>query len=92
MAEYKVATAKADGAYDGICLCGYITKKWPTQEIAAARISEHYQEHKTGQLMTPLGEFRKKHGLVANGRFAVFPEDAVEVGHDDENDESEEEE
>lgn len=75
-----------EDSYSGLCECGFMTNGWPTDEIAAARITEHKREHKTGQLMTPLDEFRARHGLVAeaSGNRAVFPEGAVEVDEESE--------
>lgn len=72
---------KADPEFAGLCECKFLSARWPTAEIAEARILQHRKEHETGELMPPLSEFRQAHGLVAtaDGR-AVFPKDATIVG------------
>lgn len=80
MAE-KIAVVPRDGegdVYDGLCSCGYHTDKWPSAETAEARIRQHLNEHKTGETMQPIDEFRAEHGLVVISGVsgAKFPENA----------------
>lgn len=95
----EVAVVPDEDAFTGLCKCGYYTKAWPSQEIAAERILQHKAEHEGG-----LGEdglaaspmegktaFVERHGLVINRDTAraVFPENAVIVGGDPEPEEEE---
>ena len=38
--------------------------QWPKKAQAEARGQEHEEEHKTGEPMRPLHEFREEHGVV----------------------------
>jgi hypothetical protein len=73
-----------DDSFTGVCACGYKTSFWPMQKHAAERIREHAVEHRDGTPMTPISEFRAKHGLEARGMRAVLPEGARKVSLEDE--------
>jgi hypothetical protein len=62
-----------DKTFAGMCSCGYSTRYWPSEKIAAERITQHKVEHETGELMEPLSEFRARNELTADGNRAVFP-------------------
>lgn len=83
--DIAVAVAPEGDAFTGMCGaqgCGYVTRAWPSHEIAAERILQHKAEHETGQLMEELVAFRTRHQLVIpqGSPVAVFPDGAVVVG------------
>lgn len=83
MANIKVGTFSDGEACAGLCTCGFKTTGWPTEEIAADRISQHKAEHDGKGGMEPLSEFRDRHGLIAQGNLAVLPEGVNELTFDE---------
>lgn len=88
----KVGIQKFEGAYRGICECGYTTSGWPSDEVAAARIRQHQKEEMGGlnedgtikYPMQPKDEFKKSYMLVeTGGNNVVFASD-VEILDDPE--------
>lgn len=86
--EIKLGVAPDDGdTFTGLCSCGFATKFWPSQEVAADRLLQHKAEHdggrnEDGTIASPmelLSDFRDRHGLVRDGDRAVFPAGTVEV-------------
>ena len=58
---------------DGTC-APFVSSGWPTDEIARARGQQHFEEHKTGEPLPTLEDFRAEWNLESadNGRTAVI--------------------
>lgn len=83
--DVQVAVVPDGDAFTGLCGaqgCNYMSRAWPSHEIATERILQHKKEHDTGELMEDLLTFRDRHQLVViqGSPKAHFPEGAVIVG------------